>query len=108
MYQAAQLSYLNMKKAPVVVLLIPLILFEIFLCSAFLPLKWQRAIDRKILGILSDSHDWTPITHPNLDQEIEQFLRDHLWLKFVLYSFTVLLLVGNALVIRKLWRTVAS
>src|SRR6266849_7405051 len=90
----------SMKKAAVVVLLIPLILAEFFLCNALLPQKWQRAIDSKIPSILPESHDWTPITHPNLDQEIEQVLHEHVWLKITLYFVTISLLVGNAFVIR--------
>jgi hypothetical protein len=93
-----------MKKTAVVVLLIPLILVEFFLCGALLPQKWQRAIDSKIPRILPESHDWTPITHPNLDQEIEQMLREHTGLRIAIYALIVTLLAVNTWVIRRLLR----
>jgi hypothetical protein len=51
-----------MKKIVLVVLLIPLVLFEIYLCSAFLPLHWQHAIKDRVANIFPKSHDATPIT----------------------------------------------
>ncbi len=51
-------------------LLIPLVLFEMYLCTAFLPMRWQRAINDSLPDILPKSHDWTPITHPLLSEEI--------------------------------------
>ncbi len=93
-----------MKKATVIVLLIPLVLFEIYLCTAFLPLNSQHAIEKKTPRILPETHDWTPITHPNLDQEIEQVLREHFWLKVALYAITVILLAANTWVIYRLRR----
>jgi hypothetical protein len=93
-----------MKKIALIVLLIPLVLFEAYLCTAFLPIDWQHTIYKKIPRVLPESHDWTPITHPNLDQEIEQVLREHVWLRIGLYAVTIVLLVGNAFVIRWVWR----
>jgi hypothetical protein len=92
------------QKTAVLVLLIPLILTEFFPCAALLPRKWERAIENKIPGILSKSHDWTPITHPNLDQEIELVLHEHFGLRFVTYAVIVVLLAGNTWVIHRLWR----
>jgi hypothetical protein len=98
-----------MKKVPVALLLIPLVLFEVYLCTIFMPIGWQHAIDRRIPTIFPEtSSHQTSVTHPNLDREVEQVLQDHIWLQFVLYSFTVILLVANGLVIRKLWRFAAS
>jgi hypothetical protein len=93
-----------MKKAALFALLILLALFEVSLCGAFLPLQWQRAFDDGIRVILPKSHDWTPITHPLLSQEIEQVLREHTGLRIVFYVITVALLVGNAWLIRSVWR----
>jgi hypothetical protein len=33
------------KRAAYLMLLIPLVLFEMYLCTAFLPMRWQRAIN---------------------------------------------------------------
>ena len=97
-----------MKKTAVVILLIPLILAEFFLCTALLPQKWQRAIDSKIPSILPESHDWTPITHPNLDQEIERVLQERIGLRIAIYGLIVALLAGNTWAIHRLWRFARS
>ena len=70
-----------MRKALFIVLLISLLVFEICLCTVFLPLRWQHEINRAIVHVLPEKHDWTPITHPMLEQEIEQVLREHIWLR---------------------------
>jgi hypothetical protein len=97
-----------MKKIALIALLIPLVLFEAYLCSAFLSLDWRHTIDVKIRRVLPESHHWTPITHPNLDQEIEQLLHEKVWLKIALYFVTIPLLVGNAFIIRWVWRLLHS
>jgi hypothetical protein len=38
-----------MKKTVLVVLLIPLLLFEIYLCTVFTPLHWQHEINGAIV-----------------------------------------------------------
>ena len=85
-------------------LLIPLVLFEMYLCTAFLQMQWQRAINDSLLDILPKSHDWTPITHPLLSEEIESVLREHVGLRIALFATTVALLLGNAWLIRQVWR----
>ena len=97
-----------MKKILLVALLFPLVLFEVYLCTAFLPVQWQHAIDGKISRVLPESHDWTPVTHPNLDQEIDQVQREHIWLRIALYAVTVLLLGTNTWVIHRVWRLLRS
>lgn len=92
------------KRAACFVLLIPLVLFEIYLCTAFFPMRWQRAIDDNLPDILPKSHDWTPITHPLLSEEIKSVLREHVGLRIALFAITVALLVGNAWLIRRIWR----
>ncbi|SRR6266446_1647454 len=92
------------KRAACLVLLIPLVLFEMYLCTAFLPMQWQRAINDSLLDILPKSHDWTPITHPLLSEEIESVLREHVGLRITLFAITVALLLGNAWLIRQVWR----
>ena|SRR5882672_2177088 len=93
-----------MKKAALFLVLIPLTLFEIYVCSAFLPGEWQRAIDSGVWAILPKSHDWTPITHPFLSQEIDEVLREHIWLRVAGGAFTIAVLVGNAWLIYSVWR----
>jgi hypothetical protein len=92
------------KKTALFVLIIPLTLFEVYLCTAFLPDPWQRTIHDHIPDILPKSNDWTPITHPLLSQEIEQVLREHIGIRILLYAITLGLLIGNAWLIHLLWR----
>jgi hypothetical protein len=93
-----------MKRIVLVVLLIPLTMFEVYLCTAFLPDTWQQAINDHVPDIFPKSNDWTPITHPLLSQEIEQVLRQHIGLRIALYAITLGLLIGNAWLIRFLWQ----
>jgi len=96
------------KKTALFFLLIPLTLFEVYLCTAFLADPWQRSINDHIPNIFPKSNDWTPITHPLLSQEIEQVLRERIGIRILLYAITVGLLIGNAWLIRSLWRLRAS
>lgn len=93
-----------MKKIVFIVLLIPLVLFEIYLCTAFLPMHWQHATNDRVANILPKSHDTTPITHPLLSQEIEQVLHEELGLNIALYILVVALLAGNGWLIVFVWR----
>jgi hypothetical protein len=93
-----------MKKIPVIALLVPLVLFEIYLCTAFLPLRWQRATNNRIADVLPKSYDSTPGTHPLLSQEIEQVLREHTGLKMALCALILALLAGNSWLIWFVWR----
>jgi hypothetical protein len=93
-----------MKRILLMLLLIPLVLIEVYLCTVFLPVDWQRTLDNQIARILPESHDSTPITHPNINQEIEQVLSKHIWLKIALDVVAIVLLVANTLAIRMVWR----
>jgi hypothetical protein len=93
-----------MKRIALAVLLIPLALFEIYLCTAFLPMKWQLTISDHITDISPRSHDWTPITHPMMSQEIEQVLNEHIGVRIALFTITVAFIIGNAWLIRRVWR----
>jgi hypothetical protein len=82
---------------------------ELYICTAFLPSEWQNAIDQSIRRIIPKSPgDWTIITHPALSQEIDQVLREHVWIRIALYILTVLLLTANAFMIRRVWRLLHS
>jgi hypothetical protein len=92
------------RKAALFTLLMPLTFAEIYSFTAFLPSHWQRAINDHVSDILPKSADWTPVTHPLLNQEIEQVLLDHVGIRIALYVVTTALLIGNALLIRSIWR----
>jgi|SRR5580704_2859756 hypothetical protein len=97
-----------MKKPIFVASLIPLILLEIYLSTIFLPVRWQQEINRAIVHLVPETHDWTPVTHPMIGQEIEQVLREHVWLKLSLYLITLLLLAVNGWTIYRLLRLLRS
>jgi hypothetical protein len=97
-----------MKKALLIVLLISLLMFEIYLCAVFLPLQWQHELNTVIVRFLPETHDWTPVTHPMLEQEIEGVLHEHLWMSVCLYGITLLLLAVNAWAIYRIVQLVRS
>ena len=88
--------------------LILLSLVEAYLCTAFLPQRWQNAIESHIPDILPKSDDQIRITHPLLKKEVEQVLREHAVFRFLLYGITASLVIGNAWLIRRVWRLVHS
>ena len=84
-------------------LLVPLVLCEVYMLTAFLPMQWQRNINDSLPHILPKD-DFTPVTHPRLSEEVETVLREHVGLRITLFAVTVALLLGNALLIRRVWR----
>jgi len=96
------------KKLTLLAVLLILTIAQVYLLTAFLPAKWQHAIDDRVSNILPSSNDWTPITHPLLSREIDRVLHDRVELRVALYTLTVALLVGNALLIRFVWRFLRS
>ena len=93
-----------MKRIALFVLLIALLIFELYLCTAFLPTSWQHALNDRIASLLSQPGDMTPTTHPQLSAEIDQVLRENLALRICLYPVTLGLLLINTLLIRFVWR----
>ena len=94
-----------MKKVLLTGLLIPLILFELVLSTGFLPLGWQQAISERIPQILlKPPDDWSGVTHPRMDLELEAVFRQHVWLRIAYYVVLALLVAGNAALIRLVWR----
>ncbi|HET6930694.1 MAG TPA: hypothetical protein VFI45_10270 [Candidatus Acidoferrum sp.] len=94
-----------MKKAVLTILLISLMLLELVICSGFLPIEWQHAINERISNVFSDpAHDWSRVTHPRMDLEMDEVFRQHLWLRISFYIFTALLLAANTVLIRLVWQ----
>jgi len=91
-------------RAACFVLLVPLVLCEMYLFTAFLPMQWQRTINDSLPDVLPKSYDLTPNTHPRLSEEIESVLREHVGLRITLFAVTMALLLGNAWLIRRVWR----
>jgi hypothetical protein len=93
-----------MKRILLLVLLIALTLVELFLCTAFLPISWQQALNNRVAGVLSWPADMTSTTHPLFSAEIDQVLRKNLALRIFVWAVILGLLVVNTLAIRFVWR----
>ena len=76
---------------------------ELCLISAFLPPAWLLRIESWFPTNPHQS-DWSKITHPAMDQEIERVFRNLPWLKPGLITITIMLLLGNSWLILRLWR----
>ena len=98
-----------MKKLILTALLIPLVAFEFVICTSFLPLGWQHAINERIPRVLSESPlDWSKVTHPTMDLEIEEVQRQHLWLRIAAYVFASFILTANTMLIRFVWQRLGT
>lgn len=89
-----------MKKAALTLLFCCLLFTEVWLCSGFLPISWQT----KIQQVLPMSNNYSLITHPNLDGEIDQALRHHPGLRMTFYGILIVMIVVNALLLGAVWR----
>jgi hypothetical protein len=79
------------------VLLTALVLAELWLLTGFLPQRWQEKMYTRIDDIWpSQSYDYSRVTHPNLDYELQP-------LKTFDGALLVLLVVVNGGVILALW-----
>lgn len=88
-----------MRKAAFIIALTVLGITEICLFSAFLPVEWQTEISGWIGKVLPHSYDYSRVTHPALEHEIEQLLNQLPALKLALYSLIALTLAVNTFAI---------
>jgi hypothetical protein len=93
-----------MKRTALRALLVVLIIVEIYLCSALLPTSWQTASVHGLSHILPKTYDYSVVTHPALDYEIDDMLKKNPGLRVALYTVITLLLVGNTFLVTKVWR----
>ena len=62
-------------------------------------MEWQTAISGWIGTVLPHSYDYSRVTHPALEHEIDQALSQMPALKLALYSLFALLLAANTFAI---------
>lgn len=97
-----------MRKAALIIALAVLGIAEICLFSALLPVKWQITIFGGIGPVLPHSYDYSRVTHPALEHEIDQALNQLPALKVALYALIALLLALNTWatmrVLKRLWK----
>ena len=91
-----------MKKVVLSGVLVLLGMTEVCICVALLPMRWQHPINQILFRALP--HDQTAITHPALDLEIDQVLRDWPLMRYGLSAFWLLCLAFNTFLIVKTWR----
>jgi hypothetical protein len=95
----------EMKKVSLTILLISLVLVELVICTAFLPVEWQHSINERIANVFSNpAHDWSRVTHPRMDLEMDEVFRQHLWLRIASYVFVALMVAANTALIRLVWQ----
>jgi len=93
-----------MKKLAPLTLLVLLVLLEFYLLTGFVPIEWQRAINDVVVRLLPESqNDWSAVTHPRIDAEIQDTIRRSRWLTIAMYSFMVSLIALNTFLIRIVW-----
>lgn len=74
---------------------------QMCLLSAFLPVEWQTAISRWFGTVLPHSYDYSRVSHPALEHEVNQALSQLPALKLGLYSLIALLLAVNTFAIMR-------
>ena len=94
---------IHAKRVALLVALLLLVGFEVLLLSVFLPARWQFFSDHS-----SQQYEHSLITHPNLDQEIQQVWNEHPRLRIAAIAIYGLVLSGNTLVLVKIWKTLKS
>ena len=79
------------------VLLVVFVLAEVWLMTGFLPQRWQEKMYTRMNDFWpSQSYDYSRVTHPNLDYELQPF-------KPVGMALLVVLVLVNGGVIFALW-----
>ena len=96
-----------MKRLLSLLLLIALIAVEVSLVADLLPRSWmpRTVVDYSSKDSLKD---WSLITHPAMDHEIDQVIKGHPWLKPSFTLLEVLLIAGNAGLIYRLCTNLLS
>ena len=97
-----------MRKAVLLIVFIASMTFELFLCSAFLPIRYQVALQNRLSQLLPQQYDHSKITHPDLEGEIEHVLQENTAVRLALYTFITTLLAANSLLVFKTWKAVKS
>jgi hypothetical protein len=92
-----------MKSAVLSFTLVVLVAFELYLATAYLPLRCQKSIGNVVSHTLFRQEVKPLITHPALDEEIERTLQQSLPLVVALYAFITTLVVFNGFLILKIW-----
>ena len=92
-----------MKRSALRLMLLVLVLFELYFATAYLPFRWQSAIDRALAHTLLRQEAVRLTSHPALDEEIQSALRENLLAAVMVYACLTAVLLLNAFGILKTW-----
>ncbi len=93
-----------MKRMSLGLLLLVLVVVELFLCGAFAPAAWQAAIVRAFSHFSAKTFDYSVVTHPALDYEIDDMMRKSPGLRIALDGLILLLIGGNTFLLTRVWK----
>ena len=97
-------SSTKLEKPLLTILLLALVLIEAVILEAFLPYKWEHAIQHQIDRVFPRE---TYEPHPDMGWEIELDLQQHPSHRGIVYSISTILVLGNAYLIVKVWKALA-
>lgn len=93
-----------MKRISLGFLFIALVLAELFLLGAFAPTAWQAAVVRAFSHLSPKTFDYSVVTHPALDYEIDDMMRKSPGLRIALDGLILLLIGGNTFLLFRVWK----
>ena len=93
----------QIRRTSLVVIFVSLVIFEMYLMTAFLPTAWQHELNER-LTIHDFAYEQSIRTHPLLSQEIDQALRESLGLRIAVNLAFGVLLTGNTFLVWRVWR----
>jgi hypothetical protein len=95
-----------MKRAALSFTLVVLVVFELYLAMAYLPVRYQGAVDRVIYHTLFRQRAKPLTTHPALDEEIERTVQQNPLLAIAVYALITTLVVFNGFLILRMWTAI--
>lgn len=93
-----------MKRMSLGLLLLVLVVVELFLWGAFAPAAWQAAIVRAFSHFSAKTFDYSVVTHPALDYEIDDMMRKSPGLRIALDGLILLLIGVNTFLLMRVWK----
>jgi hypothetical protein len=94
-----------MKRVALKLAIAVLLITELYICTGFLPNRWQVAIDHTLSQLLPERKpDQWDITHPALNEEIEQVMQEHPRLKLIVVAFIAFILALNTMLLLWAWK----
>ncbi len=97
-----------MKRAALGLTLVALVVVELYLARAYLPLRYQITMGSVVNRALLRQEAKPLTTHPALDEEIERTVQQNLLLAIAIYALITTSVVFNGFLILKIWTALVS